>query len=281
MKGYLIYSFLEASRNEWFINHLTNIAKAHEIELLLLIDEELSVTFSCGTAQILHRQVPLTLPDFAIVRSANIPLSKAFENCGVRVFNSSYVSKICTDKAKSYELAKTLDIDFMDCLPCASNTEALPFEYPCVIKPRGGKGGKDVFLLKNENDLKDKLWRIKSGDMLCQKCASDIGRDSRFYLLGGKVVCAFKRISNTDFRSNFCLGGSAVRYEPTAYELEAVQKICDAIHPDYVGIDFIYNNGQPVFNEIEDAVGARMVYTLSDIDIGKMFIEYINKELLH
>ena len=44
-------------------------------------------------------------------------------------------------------------------------------------------------------------------------------------------------------------------------------------------IDFIFNNGQAAFNEIEDAAGARMLYSISDIDIVKMQVEYMMKEL--
>lgn len=38
---------------------------------------------------------------------------------------------------------------------------------------------------------------------------------------------------------------------------------------DFAAIDFIFNNGQAAFNEIEDAAGARMLYSISDIDIVK------------
>lgn len=53
---------------------------------------------------------------------------------------------------------------------------------------------------------------------------------------------------------------------------------------DFAAIDFIFNNGQAAFNEIEDAAGARMLYSISDIDIVKMQIEYIDeriKEVMH
>ena len=45
------------------------------------------------------------------------------------------------------------------------------------------------------------------------------------------------------------------------------------------GFDFILDNGRWVLNEVEDVVGARMLYSLCDHDIGKSFIEYICKDL--
>jgi len=45
--------------------------------------------------------------------------------------------------------------------------------------------------------------------------------------------------------------------------------------PDFVGIDFIFSDGKPYLNEIEDVVGTRMLYKLTDLDPAKMYIEYI------
>ena len=59
-----------------------------------------------------------------------------------------------------------------------------------------------------------------------------------------------------------------------------MQKIIDLVSPlgaHYYGVDFVFNHGKAVFNELEDTVGARMVYDLTDIDIIEMYIEYIRK----
>jgi len=53
----------------------------------------------------------------------------------------------------------------------------------------------------------------------------------------------------------------------------------DLFEFDMVGIDFILDdNGNLVFNEIEDVVGARMLYQCSDIDIVKEYLSYISKK---
>ena len=44
-------------------------------------------------------------------------------------------------------------------------------------------------------------------------------------------------------------------------------------------MDFVFDNGRAVFNEIEDAVGARMVYEKTDIDILKLYCDYIKSEM--
>ena len=58
-----------------------------------------------------------------------------------------------------------------------------------------------------------------------------------------------------------------------------VLKIASLLKFDYIGIDFVFNEGKIVFNEIEDSVGARMVYEKTDIDILRLYCDYIKKEM--
>ena len=101
----------------------------------------------------------------------------------------------------------------------------------------------------------------------------------RVWLIGGEIIASILRVSKTDFRSNFCLGGEAVPYVLSAEETALVKRIAALIDYDYIGIDFVFNHGKIVFNEIEDSVGARMVYEKTDVDIIALYCEYIKKEL--
>ena len=67
-------------------------------------------------------------------------------------------------------------------------------------------------------------------------------------------------------------------YSLSAEEQGRLQKIIDLVTPlgaDYYGVDFVFDNGRAIFNELEDAVGARMIYDLTDTDIIEMYIQYI------
>lgn len=278
MTGYLIYNRKEAARNKWFIEQIISEGRAFSLDIRLLLEEELTPAVG-EELHVLHNGETTKKPDFVIARSGNYALSRHFELMGVRVFNNSQVSLICNDKFLTCQLAASLDIPVMDtCLINCKNTPAPPF-LPCVIKPTDGKGGENVFMAQSRDEYENILSRFPEKDMLVQKCASDLGRDSRIYVMGGEIICAFTRISDSDFRSNYCLGGRAEPHTPTDAERTAVKKLCKALDPDYVGIDFIYHNGKPVFNEIEDAVGSRMVYANTDLNVAKMYVEYIVKIL--
>ena len=44
-------------------------------------------------------------------------------------------------------------------------------------------------------------------------------------------------------------------------------------------MDFVFDKGKIVFNEIEDSVGARMIYSKTNIDIIKEYCEYIKNSI--
>ena len=135
-----------------------------------------------------------------------------------------------------------------------------------------------MFLVHNEDEKKQALSKIKD-EYVIQKLCSDIGKDVRVYVIGNKIVKAVLRTSKESFKSNYSLGGSAREYNLNNYEIAMVKQILNKFKIDYGGIDFTFHNGKAVFNEIEDAVGARMLYSVCDIDIAKLFVDYIIGEI--
>ena len=196
-------------------------------------------------------------------RTNHADIAESFELRGIRVFNPASLTRLANNKQKCYEFMRKNGIEIMP----IDQTEP-----PLVEKPVNGKGGEGVRLIESGKV------EIKQG-FVYQKPASDLGRDLRVWLIGGKPICAVLRKSNTDFRSNYCLGGSAEVYELSDAEKRLVCRIASLVDYDYIGIDFVFNNGKIVFNEIEDTVGARMVYAKTDIDILRLYCEYIEKEM--
>lgn len=248
--------------------------------MTLLIEEELTPALSGGAFVLLCNGRVLGAADFAVVRAQNYILSHHLELMGMRVFNSSRVSRVCGDKMLTYQLALSLNLPVMDTIFVKKNSPfpMSPF-FPCVLKPIDGKGGEKVFLARDPSEYEKLLPHFAGRDMLIQKCASRVGRDTRVYVMGKRILCSFTRVSDTDFRSNFCLGGRAVPHTLSAEEHIAVQKLCDALEPDFVGVDFVYDFERAVFNEVEDVVGSRMVYANTDINVAGEYIDYILSEM--
>ena len=121
---------------------------------------------------------------------------------------------------------------------------------------------------------------IAPDEYVIQPLATTLGRDMRVYILGDKPVAAVLRIGNGDFRSNFSLGGTVERVTLTQSEAALVARVCEVFDFDYCGIDIMYHEGKHVINEIEDVVGARMLYkTHEGMNIVAMYLDYIMQKL--
>lgn len=242
MSGILIYSREEAERNAFSIEKYKE-----NLDIRLVLQED--IDFSCTA-------------DFVINRTNDYKTAERFEQRGIRVFNPSALTKLANDKQACYEFMQKNGIEIM------------PVNYdgiPAVKKAVDGKGGTEVFMITEKESFEK--------GYVYQKPASDLGKDLRVWLINGKIEGAVFRESKSDFRANFCLGGSARPYLLSEEEKDLIYKISDLIKYDYIGIDFVFNSGKIVFNEIEDSVGARMIYSLTNKDIIKNYCTYIAYEV--
>lgn len=267
MNGLLIYDKAGAERNSWFIGRLTESAKARGCNLeLIVIDSD----FNTEKLSSLDPN-----PDFAIVRTISPSLSLSIETQGIPTFNNHLTSKVANDKMKTHYYATMMNVPTMATQGVGGIDMRLPTEYPKVIKSVDGHGGSEVFLVNNATECKEILSLHPNKRFIAQDLSSEPGVDMRVYVLGGKVLAAVKRTSDSDFRSNFSLGGKA-ELVPLPGELHHTVKILvSSLGADFVGIDFIRHNGEWVLNEIEDVVGTRMLYSLTDIDAADLYIDYV------
>lgn len=238
MSGVVLYSPEEARRNEF------SVEKFHT-----LLGAELHTPDYDGPA------------DFVINRTNDPAVARRFESQGVRVFNPAAFCALANDKDACYR--------FM----AAKGVEILPIdqtEPPMVVKPKDGHGGQGVRLIRSGEPVPP-----QNGNLVYQAVADTPGQDLRVWLLGGEIYAACLRRSATDFRSNYCLGGSAAVYPLSPAERAQVSDIAALVQADYYAIDFVRHQGRWVFNELEDTVGARMLYDLTSLDPLADYCRYI------
>ena len=265
-KGILVYDRNDAEYNKWFIERIITEGAKEGLDIKLMLTEELSRL--CG----LQSKSLLDECDFAIMRNRNFRMSEILEGKNIHCFNSSYVCRIGNDKWEMYRDFNSAGIPVM-----YTQTSRLPF--PFVMKPRDGHGGRNVFLVSNKDEYEKVLGQINGDEdkYIYQFAASERGRDIRVYVCGDTILTAMERVAGGEgeFRANFSLGGTAKEHALTDEELKLAAKAADHIKADFVGIDIIYNNGNPVINEVEDAVGTRMLYSETDLDAVRIYIEWI------
>lgn len=274
MTGWLIYKKDEVERNRFFIEKWFQAAEALKAEISLVFAEDIHFGIKNNAAFLKHSE-NLALPDFAVMRLAYSLLSRHMENMGIRVFNSSKVSEICNDKRKTHMLLQGL-VPMMDSAFVDSSLQSkAPFPFPLVVKASHSCGGRKVFLCKNNEEYNNALSACAPDSAVVQKLSDTIGKDVRAYVLGNKIIKTMLRFnSDGDFRSNIGQGGHHTEYILDKKTKSHIEKILALFDFDFVGIDFIFNKGELVFNEIEDAVGTRMLYA-EGIDIVHAYLQYI------
>ena len=275
MKGWLIYSQKEVTRNQAYIGFYIEEGKKRQVEIELLLEEEISFSISAAAKKVLYCGRQVEDPGFVICRTRNYLLSKELELRGITVYNNSFISMVANNKLLSYEYVAELGIPIMPTIAglCMGTNKAV--KYPCIMKSLSGCGGTEVFYVENERQYEVACARMEGIQFLLQEPASDLGKDVRVYVIGNTIVKAMLRTSESDFRSNYCLGGKAEEYILSKREREMVEKIIERFEFGFVGIDFIFHHGEMIFNEIEDVVGSRMLYDRTDVNPVALYLDHI------
>jgi len=252
MLGYLFYDVKDITRNKKFIEWLIEEASKHGLNLVLHHTEDDLET--------------LEIPDFIINRSRIASISHYYKD--IQVFNSASVTEIANDKYQTYHFFKEEFPMLETCLTSEQTT------FPCITKSRSGHGGTEVYWVNTKEEL------IINDDFIAQAIAPQLGKDLRVYILDNKIIQGILRTHPTDFKSNYSLGGHAELYNLNQQEEALIYKILEKLPILYGGIDFLFDeNDQLILNEIEDAVGARMLYNLTNIKIVEDYIACIASKL--
>ncbi|MCQ2434831.1 MAG: ATP-grasp domain-containing protein [Oscillospiraceae bacterium] len=257
-QGWLVYHPIDIPRNQWFIAELMKNAQLHGISMKLLSSQEIP---------------PAECPALLVNRSRDASWSRRCSLHGARVMNSTAVTEITNNKFSTFQflhgehgipMAETV-------LYTAEDAEIPSIPMPFVAKPLDGHGGEGVAWIEDPEQFETYKKTHQLPFLLQEPMAT--GWDVRVYVLGGEIYKAVLRTSDRDFRSNFSLGGDVSLYTPDVPMRELVRKVNQVLPLDFAGVDFLrHPNGGYVVGEIEDAVGCRMLYSLTDCDPAADFM---------
>ncbi len=289
LMGWLIYTKSDFARNEVFARRFLGHPSFPDVAVRLVFREDLFLGIYNGGPYINGTDwegIALKGPDFVINRTMDNFLSEHLEKMGISVFNPSKISRICNDKARTYQEASALGLPVMDTL--FTDKEALrtpdffkspqlkELGFPLVVKSVDGRGGKEVMLAREPGEIIGIAEGFKSERLLLQKLCGMPGRDVRVFVVGKTIAGAIERRSDVSFKANYTLGGTAAPYSLSAEETAMVMKVVKHFDFGLVGIDFIFDaQGRFVFNEIEDVVGTRTLSIYTDTDIVALYLGYI------
>lgn len=258
LHGLLCYDAADVPRNEWFIGALQRAAEPEGLSLRLCLAGE-------GFP-------PDSRPDFVLNRSRSEKIAELCEESfGIPVFNSRAVTRITNDKYRTHRFLRDAGLPTAETW-LVSEGEPLPvLPLPLVAKPADGHGGQGVTWLRDEAALCRYAAEAKRPFLLQEPMVT--GWDLRLYVLNGDCYAAVLRTSDADFRSNFSLGGNAAVIQPDKEAVKLLDRVQQLLPMDFAGVDLLrHPDGGYVIGEIEDAVGCRMLYALTDMDPAKDLI---------
>lgn len=215
--------------------------------------------------------------------------ARLLEKCGVRLINGAQAIEVCDDKLLTHISLSNMGIPMPDSVyaplcyyPDAKvnreflETVAKRLKFPLVAKKCYGSLGAGVYLIRNSLELAEFEERNKLCAHFYQKFIGRGGEDIRAIVIGGKFVCAMKRINKNDFRSNIELGGSGERLDAD----ENLKKLCERtaaiLNLDYCGIDVLTDeNGNRYICEVNSNAFFAEAERVCGVNIAKKFAELI------
>ncbi len=283
MTLWLIYQSEDVKKNEWYINQYLQFGKEVGLDIDLVLTNQLTMICMEGKYILLRNNQQVELPVAAIVRTIDPKLSRFLEFMGIRVFNRALISEICNDKARTYQEIVSIQIPMIPTTCCKHKDLVRVLDnmtLPAVVKTVNGHGGQEVFLVHKLDIMVTDILKKTTSDFVVQPLVGTRQQDLRVYVLGDNIISAILRTSSSGFKANYSLGGTVQTYELNELEKKIIEKIVQRFSFDLVGIDFIIgDDGELIFNEIEDVVGARMLYQCTDINLVKEYLRYIKQQI--
>jgi ribosomal protein S6--L-glutamate ligase len=145
--------------------------------------------------------------------------------------------------------------------------------YPCVVKPRFGSWGQDVYLCRTERDLPAVLdavsrrpWWWRHG-ALVQELVGLARTDVRVVVAGTKAIAGAERTAaEGEWRTNVTLGGRVTKAEVLPDAEALALAAARAIGIDFAGVDLLPLDDGWIVLELNGAVDFDRRYALHGVD---------------
>lgn len=282
MHGWLIYASEDIERNRSYIDWFIKEGALQGVKIELVPREQLTIGLTNNESTIVRDNNQMNLPQFTIIRTIEPILQYAFQQNGVKTFNSFTIASLTNDKSQTYMEVAKLGIPILQTFFITKNTfpTTPPLAYPFVVKEANGRSGKQVYYIENENEWLKLSDIVTERNIIIQEANVQLGKDLRVFIVGKEIIAAVLRENVHDFRANYTLGGSATLFSLSTKQKGLIQKIVDHFDFGMVGIDFLLDdNNELVFNEIEDVVGSRILSLVSEINLLRKYVSFIKETM--
>jgi RimK family alpha-L-glutamate ligase len=192
---------------------------------------------------------------------------------GVRILNHPRALLATHDKLLTAERLTLSGVPHPWTRHVHSESDARDIVLPCVLKPRYGSWGQDVFRCRTPDELEDTLRRVRDRSWferhgaLAQGLVEPVRRDLRVIVAGERVVAAAQRRAATgEWRTNVSLGGHVSRIRLPAAARALALRAAAATGIDLAGVDLLPAGSDWIVLELNGAVDFDRRYALARVD---------------
>lgn len=194
---------------------------------------------------------------------------------GVRVLNRPSALIAVHDKLVTQELLAAAGVAHPVTVHVTGSGEVPSVPLPCVVKPRFGSWGTDVFRCETDTELRgtlravaDRPWFRRHG-ALVQELVPSEGTDLRVLAAGGRVVGAARRLAAPgEWRTNVTLGGTLEPVTVVPSDAAEISLTATALlGADLACVDVLPTAHGPVVLELNGAADFDARYSLPGEDV--------------
>lgn len=230
---------------------------------------------------------------FVLYLDKDLYVSYLLEDLGYILFNNAKAIRLCDDKMLTHMALSNQGIKMPKTISAPLNYSgliSLPFisalekelNYPFVAKDNFGSLGKNVFLIKNHDELLSfEKTHYQSPRLYQEFISSSFGFDYRLIVIGNKFVAGMKRVnSEGDFRSNIACHGKGEKAEIPLSYIEVAEKASKILNLDYCGIDILKGkNGEPILCEVNSNAFLKGIEEVTGENIAQKYASLIANKI--
>ena len=272
-----------------YTNNKSQLDKAQRIaEELRAFGADCEIIKNIDLAQIKDGNISAIKCDVCVFLDKDRAAARLLEKSGVRLFNCAEAIEICDDKMLTHIALADNGIPMPDsiyaplCYHADAKTDMFFLQkveklgYPLVAKRCFGSLGSGVYLIKSFSELEEFEDNNRLVAHFYQKFIGKGGEDIRVIVIGGKFICAMKRVNKGDFRSNVELGGHGEKFDPDSELMELCEKTAKILKLDFCGIDVLTDNeGRRYVCEVNSNAFFAEAERVCGVNIAKKFAELI------
>ena len=228
--------------------------------------------------------------DFAVFLDKDDHLARLLEARGIRLFNSAESIRLSDDKMLTHIALSSLPQPETISSPlyfAGEDDESFLSEvakrlgYPVVVKKCFGAFGREVYLAREEKELRALRAKLLPEPHLYQKYIECGGTDIRVITVGGKAVAAMRRKATKqgEFRANVALGGVGERVELTEDIRSLAERASAILRLEYAGVDLLFDGEKYLVAEVNSNAHFRKIEEVTGVKVADLYAKYIVSEI--